>query len=386
MNDRLALDLIAKTMQWDDDDGIRHATDEYAWLRLMSEIKYDGYADFRAGVRFIETLVTWLKQFCPPDRQVAYEFIKRRLVYISPAELQRVIEAFVPEVVVPYIRQAVAKELSVKPYEVWSTKKSACAFERRLRKTLFVGMSDGSRIDILRRANSGRLSTEQVVPMLNVDDAKWRDLNAKLTRDLAPDTGDLAPDEKFEDVYLIDDLTASGTTFIRKNPDNGEWTGKLKRFNDLMQGARRELGDDFPIARGYSLHIHHYISSAQARSALCERLEDADAAWSERSYGCSIVTEGMLLPPETRLTRLKDGQMLDLCDRYYDHGLFLEREEHCRQANQQDMKRGYADCALPVILDHNTPNNSISLLWAETTGDDGRHPMRPLFRRRDRHA
>jgi hypothetical protein len=29
------------------------------------------------------------------------------------------------------------------------------------------------------------------------------------------------------------------------------------------------------------------------------------------------------------------------------------------------MKYGYANCALPLVLEHNTPNNSISLLWAD---------------------
>ena len=43
-------------------------------------------------------------------------------------------------------------------------------------------------------------------------------------------------------------------------------------------------------------------------------------------------------------------------------------------------------CALPVVLEHNTPNNSIPLLWAETAGADGAHAMEPLFFRRDRHA
>ena len=61
-------------------------------------------------------------------------------------------------------------------------------------------------------------------------------------------------------------------------------------------------------------------------------------------------------------------------------------ERHCREAGQSDMKLGYANCALPIVLEHNTPNNSIPLLWAETTGKGGAHRMRPLFYRRDRHG
>jgi hypothetical protein len=379
MNDKMALNLIAEIMGWDENtDGV--ATREYAWLRLMSAIKYDGYADFRAGVRFIESLATWLKQFRREDRAAAYKFVKSRLVYIAPAELHKLIESFVPEVVTPHLRNAVAQDLGIKPYEVWANPDGAKAFERRLRKTLIVGMSDGSRVDILRRVNSRRLSTEQVVPMMNIDDEKWRDLDEKLAQDLAGESGDA----KFDSVYLLDDFTASGTTFVRKI--DGKWKGKLKKFNDLVTVARQKLQKSFPLAEGYALHIHHYISSDQARATLDERLKEAAASWDGKSYGSVTVTEGLRLPPSMKLSPPADAAMLDLCDRYYDHGLFLRLEKHCREAGQTDMKRGYADCALPIVLDHNTPNNSISLLWAETSGDNGAHPMEPLFRRRDRHG
>ena len=376
MNDKMGLNLIAEIMGWDEaTEGT--ATQEYAWLRLMSAVKYDGYSDFRAGSRFIENLATWLKQFSPEDRPAAYQFVKTRLIYISPAELQRIIESFVPEVVTPVLRRSVAEELDIKPYQVWSTSEGTRKFQDRLRRTLFIGMSDGSRIDILRRANPARLDNEQVVPMMNIDDEKWRDLNEKIEERLGAGA-------KFERVYLIDDFTASGTTFIRRVGE--KWKGKLKKFNDLLVGAAGELGDEFPIAQGFSLHIHHYISSFQAREALDQRLAEADAQWTEKFFGSVHLTEGLLLPEATKLTEAADPDILDLCARYYDHALFERLEKHCREAGQDNMTKGYADCALPIVLEHNTPNNSISLLWAETPGDDGAHPMTPLFRRRDRHG
>lgn len=375
MNGFLALRLIAEIMSWDDDV----ATREYRWLREISAAKYDGYADFRAGVRFLESLATWLKQFKPDDRPKAYAFIKHRLVYVSPAELLCLVESFIPECVTPTLRSTVAQELGVKAYEIWKTAEGAKAFNRRLRRTLFVGMSDGSRIDVLRRANAGRISTEQVVPMLNVDDDKWRDIG----ENLASEPG-MSDKDKYDRVYLIDDFTASGTTFIRFA--DGKWKGKLSKFNTMVKKARDNLKEAFPIAEGYSLHIHHYISSHQAREALDERIEEAKTAWTERTFGDAFISEGLRLPKSLKLSEPADAAILDLCDRYYDHALFKRLQKHCEQAGQTDMKRGYADCALPVVLDHNTPNNSIPLIWAETAGDSGAHPMRPLFHRRDRHG
>lgn len=382
MINTLALNLVATVMNWDNET----ATEEYGWLQLMSSMKYDGYSDFRAGVRFLENLVSWLRHFDTADRAAAYEFVKTRLVYISTLEMQRVIETFVPELVTPYLRGSVGVQLGIKPYEVWKTAEAATAFSHRLRGCLFVGLSDGSRIDLLRRANAGRLSQEQVVPMMNVDDEKWR----SLAKDLREERGTGAV---FDDVYLIDDFTASGTTFIRF-PESGP-NGKLYKFERIVQEAKKRLEGHFPLAEGYNLHIHHYVSTTQAHNALVERVGEAERKLPGRSWGKAIVTEGMLLPDDIRLgtidkgtrqptaTRAADGKILDICGRYYDHELYKRLEKHCREAGQSDMKYGYADCALPLVLEHNTPNNSLPLLWAETDGDAG---MQPLFLRRDRHG
>jgi hypothetical protein len=386
MINALALNLIASVMGWNNE----RATSEYAWLRLMSSMKYDGYSDFRAGVRFLESLVSWLRDFDPAERETAYELVRRRLVYISSAEMQRVIETFIPEVVTPYLRKAVAIAMGVRPYEVWASPEGSAAFSTRLRRCLFVGLSDGSRIDILRRANAGRLSQEQVVPMMNVDNEKWKGLGKDLRDDLKDE------DARFDDVYLIDDFTASGTTFIRF-PDGGDAKGKLAKFERIVQDARLQLGDAFPLAPGYTLHIHHYISTAQAREALEGRIGEAAAKLVNRSYGDVLISEGLRLPPDLRIgsldtatgamtaTKASDAPYLGLCDIYYDHELFKRLEKHCREAGQTDMKYGYANCALPLVLEHNTPNNSIPILWAETDGKQGR-AMSPLFLRRDRHG
>ncbi|UWU25942.1 hypothetical protein N2601_33275 (plasmid) [Rhizobium sp. CB3060] len=366
----LGLSLIAELMQWDNDE----ATAEYGWLQLMSSIKYDGYADFRAGIRFFESLATWLRQFKQDDRKTAYAFIRQRLVYISAAEMQRVIEIFVPETVTPSLRKAAAIEAGIKPYEVWGRKEGVEAFNRVLRRSLFIGLSDGSRIDVLRRANAGRLSQEQIVPMMNIGREKWDDLGKELRKEQGEDA-------RFDNVYLIDDFTASGTTFIRQV--DGEWKGKLKKFNDMICDARKH--DGFPIADNYRLHIHHYVSTDQARIALRDRVTDACANWEEKSFADVDISEGCLLPSRLRLGQPDDAAMLKLCEDYYDDQLYLRLKKHCDEAGQSHMKFGYADCAIPLVLEHNTPNNSLSILWAETSGKLG-HAMEPLFRRRDRHG
>src|SRR3546814_20332824 len=124
---QLGLRLIANIMNWDD-DGV--ATAEYAWLRLMAATKYDGYSDFRAGSRFIESLATWLKQFDPEDRQTAYDFVKHRLVFLSSAEMQRETEAFFPETVTPLFRRLEAEQDGITPHDLWGNAEGVTDFAR----------------------------------------------------------------------------------------------------------------------------------------------------------------------------------------------------------------------------------------------------------------
>ncbi len=395
----LALNLIARVMNWDDDD----ATKEYGWLRLMAGVKYDGYAGFAAGAGFLEALVDWLHQFQSSDRHAAYQFVKQRLVFISSAEMYRVIEAFLPEVVTPYLRECVAMERGIAAHEVWSMPEHTKAFNSRLRRCLFVGLSDGSRIDILRRANSGRLSQDQVVPMMNVDNEKWRSLG----KDLMEEQGDGV---RFEDVYLIDDFAASGTTFVRIV--DGEAKGKLPKFEKVVLEARDAIGDAFPVTENYRLHIHHYISTTQARAALNKRVAEVSSKMPNRSFDdsfliCRGITEGLRLGPDLPLGDIssnvtpgghvetgsqglkprlnKDEDYIALCESYYDPILFNRLRTHCNEAGMTTMCYGYGYCALPLVLEHNTPNNAVPLLWAET-GRLRRPRMRPLFHRRDRHG
>lgn len=136
----MALGLIMRLMKWDDS----RATREFEWLKLMAAVKYDGYADFRSGVRFLENLITWIKQFDDPDRPAAYQFIRRRLIYVSPAEMLQLVESFFPEVVAPQLREAVAAKMNIPAYEAWATSEALVEYEIAKRKTLL------ERIDIQR--------------------------------------------------------------------------------------------------------------------------------------------------------------------------------------------------------------------------------------------
>jgi hypothetical protein len=251
MNEALALKLLRRIMQWNEEA----ATREYRWIRLMSELKYDGYRDYVAGVRFAESLAGWLRQFDATHREAAYDFVKHRLIYFSPLEINRLVDQLYPRFIEPKLRRSASTRTGIAPYLVMSNMNSKLELLRERRRTLFIGLSDGARLDILRRANAGVLVNDQIVLATHIDEDKWKDLGAKLREDKIFEANS---DPKFDRVCLVDDFTGSGTSFLRQRKD-GSWTGKLRKFGLGLSAARNNLDAHFPLTDDFSLHIHHYI-------------------------------------------------------------------------------------------------------------------------------
>ncbi|MEK4242419.1 hypothetical protein NYE39_10500 [Janibacter sp. FSL W8-0316] len=378
MNSDLGLRVLSSVMDWDDDK----AHDQFQRLRLMATLKYDGYRDFEAGVRFTESLASWLQQFDPDQRETAYDFIMTRLVYIGPSEMEKLVGQFYANVVHPELITAVAKQMDMPRYSLLANDEARERINKLRRRTLFLGLSDGARVDFIRHQNVGLITNEQVVGSTQLDQAKWKDLLDELRTDLNDD------EATFRAVYLIDDFAATGTSFFRL--DGGRAKGKLSKFAASVQAAQAVLGGKI-FEDGYQVFIHHYVGTAKARTELADRLDAGKHVLAEAGLPPSIsTTYGLWLPESLPLDTDNPADLgfLDLADQYYDDSI---TSRHTAVGGTDDMKLGYGGCALPLILDHNTPNNSMPLLWAETVGSpkvDGMAAvpaMRPLFRRRQRH-
>jgi hypothetical protein len=364
---------LSNLMKW---DGARD-DHEFRWLRLMAKLKYDGYKDFLAGARFLESLVDWLQQFKAADRETAYDFMRHRLVYIGPAEIQHLVELLYPEEVQPRLVSAAASACSIPSYRVWVEPEGRAAYDRLLKKTLFIELSDGARIDIFRRANAGVISHEQIVTAPRIGREKWDEL----LEDLRERLDDQAA--RFSIVYLVDDFTASGTNLIRYNQEKGRWKGKLPRFwEEMCEYVQTHFEDTWHVV------VHHFIGTTYADKEIRRREQErrnADDPTGWFPFPLEF-TFGTVLPDTLPVNQENHHEFLRLVelDQYYDP--VIEAKKHNLVGGSEDIRHGYAKCGLPLILDHNTPNNSLALLWAESEGHDGRHAMRPLFRRRQRHS
>lgn len=368
MNEELGLKLLANLLEW-----THEAREEYRWLKFMARYKYDGYHDFVAGKRFLASLISWLRQFATvEERRIAYGLVRHRLVYLGPAEINHLVRRTYHETIRTRLGRAVAAQLGVPTYLVWSHPDAEDAYRRLLRATLFFGLSDGARIDVFRRANTGILNNEQVLLATQIHDSKWASVLSKLRQDQGENA-------RFAHVFLLDDFTASGATLVRWDPDEGNWTGKLVRFWDEV---RSQLQTHF--TPDWTLGVHHYVGSHDARDNILMREASIRAERPPETWFSAPVefTFGTVLPDTLKLDPARDAAFLHLVDKYYDPAIQTKHTE----VGGDSVARGFNDCALPLVLDHNTPNNSVALLWAESVGADGHHPMRPLFRRRQRHV
>ncbi len=329
-------------------------------LEALATYKFDEYGNFRPGVKFFESLAAWLDQFADDaDRATALDFVLGRLIFISDAEMTHLIELANPDHIDLVLRARAAAVTCISPFEV-SRLVSSDDFSSLRRRSLILGASDGARLDRLRRS-APVLSHEQFLQSCEPPVALVAPMRKKLEEALSK-LGFEAP-TTFANVFLVDDFAGSGETMLRWEDD--EYKGKLIK----LQAAITQLIEAELLADDVEVTVVLYIATEQALN----HLEAAIAASDIPEWKVRVV---QLLPAWIRVDQA-DQPFADLAERYYD--------EVSTDEIKGRVPLGYADCALPVILSHNTPNNSVAVLWADTVDEPDSAKRRPLFPRYERH-
>jgi hypothetical protein len=204
-----------------------------------------------------------------------------------------------------------------------------------------------------------------------------------LNKDLKSNGNKNRPDDKFTRLYLIDDFTGSGTTFLRKK--DGELKGKLLKLANSLNTVNKD--DKFPFINNYEIIVHHYVGTEQAKVNIEEIYKQNSKEICSLGLKCGHIrfTFGMILKQEINILEATEHPFAKLCKKYYNQAIEGLAGEHALESGIKSKMFGYANCGLPVVFEHNTPNNSLPLLWADIVGDSVNHNMRPLFRRRERH-
>jgi hypothetical protein len=210
------------------------------------------------------------------------------------------------------------------------------------------------------------------VGITEISDTKWdkllNELGLRLKAEGLPDA-----EPVFERICLIDDFTASGSNLIRKE-ESGAWKGKVPTF--LEQNVDR-IGKH--IRADSVVQIHHYMGSHKARETITRLLDEYLKETAKFSFRFNL-TFSMVLSQAVVIDEHCPAELVDLLKTCYG--------KSCQTTHTgQDIWFGYKQCGLPLVLEHNTPNNSIALLWANSRKPNtDNHTMKPLFPRKQRHV
>ena len=346
MRDENAAKLLAMVMNWDETT-VQQTVPQ---LQLLAAYKYDHYQRFQPGKRFIESLALWLRRIDASERPAALEFVQNRLIFFSDTEFSHLVDAAYPDVIVHERLRLVAEEYGISAFQVAKIARHKRFEELRL-KSLYLGLSDGARTSELRRASAGEITNEQISHAYELGQDKVNDMIAELRSSLSS-AGLAANDQRFNLVWLLDDFSGSGHTYIRYDHKERRFKGKLKKAYDILQQGLVNVAH-------CEVFLLLYVATQQA----VEHIE----YWGERftsENGNKHFQIRVMCPLERGLAISDDTEcaiteVVKNCN-YYDHNV---HDRHFKVGGTKDARLGFAACGLPVVLAHNTPNNSLYILW-----------------------
>ncbi len=369
MRDNLAERLLATVMHWSADDVARERPD----LQALAAFKYDEYQQYFTGMRFIESLAVWLNQFNnDAERLAAYDFVRRRLIFISDAEMNHLVSISFPDFIRPVLIKRAASDLGISNHLV-SRIIGSLEYQVLQRRSLFLGLSDGSYIGTFRRSNP-QLSNEQIRQTYEISEERAHDMQQELANDLSKMLGrpTSVSENRFCTLFLLDDFSASGLSFLRK--ENNIYKGKINKVLSSIYSENQELYD---VLDGNNIHISVvlYCATTTAKMHLSNELPECIKRYGGNATSSIHVIQE--ISDQLRVGNENDEEFIELLKAYFDEEIV---DRHFKLGRCDRPYLGYDEGALPVILSHNTPNNSIPLLWFDKT-----RKFHGLFPRVSRH-
>lgn len=342
-------------MDWSAED----LTREMPNIEALALFKYDQYEQYFSGMKYIESLARWLDQFkTPAEKLKAFEFINKHLIFVSSTELNHFVAISFPDVIRPFIVNHVASQNHFPEYNVNKIIKSS-EYQTLLRQSLFLGLSDGAHTDVFRRFNP-EISNEQIYQTYEITEKKAKDMLKKLNRGLS----ELHPGQKYADdqnrfrlLFLLDDFSASGISYLRYEDPDKDYDGKIFRFYKNITDPKNPM---YQLIDQSDCHICVilYIATNQAIDNIQKNISQV---FGSAKIKCDIVCV-YRLDNSNIASFTTDPELMKIFENYFDKDII---DEHYEKGECKRPYLGFDECTLPLILNHNTPNNSLPLLWFE---------------------
>jgi len=388
MNSELAERVLVNVMEWDEETVAR----ERPLIQVLASYKFDEYQQFSPGMRFIESFASWLRQFDKDERNIMYNFVKCRLIYIANTEMQHFVSIVYPDIIRKILFGKVAQTENMSTMDV-KTLSGSTAFELIRRKSLFLGLSDGARMDFFRRINQGSISNEQIWLTYEISNEKAQGMLKDLSEDLEHKMGRKPSDSevKFKTIFLLDDFSASGTSYFRVEKE--KFTGRIKKTGKIIKilekffPQTKEDYDKNSIEYDYvsnlvdpnnlEIHVILYLMTEDARQKLNSVIEE----WIH-IHKLNVIIKihpVQLIKDPSKIKIDTDSKLLDIIKKpaYFDKGII---DSHWEKGRCKEPYLGYDQCSLPLVMSHNAPNNALPILWFESF-----RSVKGLFPRISRH-
>lgn len=356
MNIKLAEEILKHSMpEWSNVE-LDEATKD---IQIISDLKYDTYQQYKQGMRYIESLGLWLRQFDEKfERKFVYEWIKNNLIFISEEEMRQLVSCSYPMYIKHYLLEFL-KDYSGENNIIEHSQRQEL-FRFFCRDSLFLGLSDGSRMDYFRRQNP-QLSHEQIYVHYDFSVSRSDDMIKKLKedaciQDVTNKYDNLIIDNSspFKTFFLLDDFTGSGTSYIRK--EKGEWKGKICSFFNSL----KKLKYDFCKI---NVHLILYLATDSALSYIKDRINEYR---SENTINAVTVDAVQIVEPPD--WNCESGiKMKEILKKNYEKYSSISKssyvDKHFKMGKGNEYYMGFSECGLCLVLCHNTPNNSLPVLW-----------------------
>jgi hypothetical protein len=323
-------------------------------LEFMAKYKYNSYEVYNPSKRFLPSLLEWLNQFqTPSERETALRIV-RQLVFLSRREILELSYVTYQKILYRILDEIIAIH-RLRPFDYSSAYNRLREFVKS--RCVFVAMSDGAQIDYFRRNASGVIENDRVLTYYKLD----RNEIVKLS--------------KAKYAFLIDDMCASGTTFLgTAQPGDRVVDGQLFRF--LTNWGRH--------VKFKAIFYCPYVITEKAHLRLQGTIRGNSSFQVSRVQNFNFeVIPGMSIPRtygilENDNELFEQGQerrrVVALCKKYYDRSV-----ENLATSKGGGCMYGFGKVGIFLVRYNNTPNNTPSVVWFS-----GRK-RKALFKRLVRH-
>jgi len=267
------------------------------------------------------------------------------------------------------------------PSYMRSCKNVRTQFEIEKRSSLVIGLSDGAHTDILRR--SAGFNNEQVLTNYYPDGKKLEDMLDELRKDeRLKDIGK----PFFHRIFLIDDFTASGKSFIRFDESDRKYHGKLKKIIDELCHADKGGVHGNDDRKHLSYLIDPNQNEIRIDILFCIATEKAKAN-IETNLSVYLKSKGLhdKVKFNIYVVQILEDKLSDDIKADWKLVAMLKNDKHFVKESvmsspsyevgkHDEPYLGFDECALPVVLAHNTPNNSLPLIWQDAERFHGLFP------------